>query len=160
MKSFFPSSIPAVALVVLILVCVGAGCLENSAGHTGRTPGKLSVYFLDVGQGNSTLFVFGNTTILIDAGETDMGDRVVGDLHRLGIDHIDLLVATHPNSIVLRISYGTVAFLMTGDVGGEVEFASSGRDTPSMQRFSKPATMAASIRVHRRSWPGFIRKLP
>lgn len=164
--------------------------------------GKLSAYFLDVGQGDSALFVFNNKTILVDAGETDMADRVVGDLRRLGVTRIDLLVATHPhsdhiggmqrvlaafpvgevldaglphpsstyenfletvdrknipytvaeqgqvidfdpslrifvlsppaqrfgddpntNSIVLRVSYGTIDFLMTGDAGGEAEDA-------------------------------------
>ena len=51
-----------------------------------------------MGQGDSELLVFGNRTILIDAGETDMGDRVVADLKRLGVTRIDLLVATHPHS--------------------------------------------------------------
>ncbi len=204
MKIFFPSGLPATVLVVLLCTVAAAGCIDNF-GHSSRlaeNEGKLSAYFLDVGQGDSTLFVFGNKTILIDAGEIDMGDRVTADLSRLGIDHIDLLVATHPhsdhiggmqrvlaafpvgrvldsgiphpsplyehfldsverlgipytkaeqgmtididprlrvlvlspparqsdddpnaNSIVLRISYGTVDFLMTGDIGGEAESA-------------------------------------
>ena len=56
------------------------------------------MYFLDVGQGDSTLFVVDGKTILIDAGEVDMGDRVVSDLRKLGVTRIDLLVATHPHS--------------------------------------------------------------
>ncbi len=56
------------------------------------------MYFLDVGQGDSTLFVVDGKTILIDAGEVDMGDRVVSDLRTLGVTRIDLLVATHPHS--------------------------------------------------------------
>ncbi|WML68443.1 MAG: hypothetical protein METHP_02068 [Methanoregula sp. SKADARSKE-2] len=42
-------------------VCAGAGCLANSAGHTGRTPeknGRLIVCFLDLGQGDLTLFTY------------------------------------------------------------------------------------------------------
>jgi beta-lactamase superfamily II metal-dependent hydrolase len=58
----------------------------------------LSVYYLDVGQGDSELILFHNTTILIDAGETEMGDRVVADLEQLGVTRIDLLVATHAHS--------------------------------------------------------------
>ncbi|MDD1705034.1 MAG: hypothetical protein LUP97_07410 [Methanoregula sp.] len=49
------------ARVLLLHVCAGAGCLANSAGHTGRTPeknGRLIVCFLDLGQGDSTLFTF------------------------------------------------------------------------------------------------------
>jgi competence protein ComEC len=66
--------------------------------HLADNDGKLSVYFLDVGQGDSTLFLYEGKTILIDAGEYDMGDRVVSDLRFLGVTRIDLLVATHPHS--------------------------------------------------------------
>jgi competence protein ComEC len=37
-------------------------------------------------------------TILVDAGEYEMGDQVVDDLRSLGVTRIDLLVATHPHS--------------------------------------------------------------
>ncbi len=205
----FRASISVAILFVLVSCVVATGCLDNviipvftNAGHThlADNEGKLSVYFLDVGQGDSTLFVVDGKTILIDAGEADMGDRVVSDLRKLGVTRIDLLVATHPhsdhiggmqkvlaafpvgqvldaglphpspiyehfletidrknipyrvaeqgqtidvdpalrvfvlsppaqhigddlniNSLVLRISYGTIDFLMTGDLGGEGE---------------------------------------
>jgi len=201
-----------VAVIFVLVSCVVAtGCLDNviipvftNGGHThlADNEGKLSVYFLDVGQGDSTLFVVEGKTILIDAGEVDMGTRVVSDLRKLGVTNIDLLVATHPhsdhiggmqtvlaafpvgqvldaglphpspiyehfletvdrknipyrvaeqgqtidvdpalriivlsppaqrigddpniNSLVLRISYGTIDFLMTGDLGEEGEDA-------------------------------------
>ena len=205
------ASVPAAIFFVLVSCVIATGCLENviipvftNTGHThlADNEGKLSVYFLDVGQGDSTLFVVDGKTILIDAGEIDMGDRVVSDVKTLGITRIDLLVATHPhsdhiggmqkvlaafpvgqvldagvpstsplyehfletvdrknipyqvaeqgqtidvdpalrvlvlsppvqrigddpniNSVVLRISYGTIDFLMTGDLGGEGEDA-------------------------------------
>jgi beta-lactamase superfamily II metal-dependent hydrolase len=203
----FRASVPVAIFFILVSCVIATGCLDNvilpvftNAGHThlADNEGKLSVYFLDVGQGDSTLFVVDGKTILIDAGETDMGDRVVSDIKKLGITRIDLLVATHPhadhiggmqkviaafpvgqvldagvpstspvyehfletvdqkkipyrvaeqgqnidvdpalrvfvlsppahligddpniNSLVLRISYGTIDFLMTGDLGGE-----------------------------------------
>jgi len=202
---------PAAIIIVLISCIITAGCLDNftipdfstnRSTHLADNDGKLSVYFLDVGQGDSTLVLFSNKSILIDAGEAEMGDRVVGDLKALGVRRIDLLVATHPhsdhiggmqkvlaafpvgqvldsglphtsstyehfletieqknipyrvaeqgqtididpalmifvlsppkqhygddpntNSVVLRISYGTFAFLMAGDMGGESENA-------------------------------------
>jgi competence protein ComEC len=207
MTTWVPAKITACILVVLFFSIAAAGCTGvlpgNSTSSRGVvTDGKLSVYFLDVGQGDSELLVFGNKTILIDAGETDMGDRVVADLKKLGVTRIDLLVATHPhsdhiggmqnvlaafpvgqvldtglphpsplyqhfletidtqhipytiaeqgqtididpalrilvlspppgrfgddpnqNSVVLRISYGTVNFLFTGDLGGDAETA-------------------------------------
>ncbi|MGA2121365.1 MAG: MBL fold metallo-hydrolase [Methanoregula sp.] len=199
----------AVILVLLLLLscAVIVGCtspLSTSSGSSRQADnnGKLSAYFLDVGQGDSELLIFGNRTILIDAGETDMSDRVVADLQKLGVTRIDLLVATHShsdhiggmekvlaafpvgqvldagvpasssiyehflneidnkqipymvaeqgqsidldpalqilvlsppkqhfgddpnaNSVVLRISYGTINFLFTGDMGGEAEDA-------------------------------------
>ncbi len=201
---------PVVIIIVLVYCVIVAGCLNNviipvltnNQTHRSDNNGNLSVYFFDVGQGDSTLFVVDGKTILIDAGEIEMGDRVVSDLKTLGISRIDLLVATHPhsdhiggmqkvlavfpvgqvldaglshpsplhehfletidrkhiayrvaeqgqtveidpalrvfvlsppvqrlgddpntNSVVLRISYGMIDFLMTGDVGGEGEVA-------------------------------------
>jgi len=207
----FRASVSFAILFVLVSCVIATGCLDTiiipvftNAGHThlAENEGKLSVYFLDVGQGDSTLFFVDGKTILIDAGEVDMGDRVVSDVRKLGVTRIDLLVATHPhsdhiggmqkvlaafpvgqvldtglphpsstyehfletidrknipyrvaeqgqtidvdpslrvvvlsppaqrsgddpniNSLVLRISYGTIDFLLTGDLGGEGEDA-------------------------------------
>lgn len=58
----------------------------------------LSVHTIDVGQGDSTLLIAEDKTILIDAGEKDEGYRVVEYLDSLGIKTIDLLVATHPHA--------------------------------------------------------------
>jgi competence protein ComEC len=205
-----PASLFIAVIGIFVSFIFAVGCLNtvifpvflNNQTHLADNEGNLSVYFLDVGQGDSTLFVVDGKTILIDAGETDMGDRVVSDLKRLGVTRIDLLVATHPhsdhmggmqkvlaafpvgqvldtglphpspvyehfletveqkkipyriaeqgqaidvdpalrvfvlsppkarygddpntNSVVLRISYGMIDFLMTGDVSGEGEDA-------------------------------------
>jgi competence protein ComEC len=201
-------AVAAILVLLLLLSCaVAAGCtapFSTGAGSSRQAEnnGKLSAHFLDVGQGDSELLIFGNKSILIDAGETDMGDRVVADLQNLGVTRIDLLVATHShsdhiggmekvlaafpvgqvldagvpssssiyehflneidkkqipylvaeqgqtidldpalrilvlsppaqhfgddpnaNSVVLRISYGTINLLFTGDMGGEAEDA-------------------------------------
>ena len=207
-------AVAAISIIFLLLLCIAiSGCISipgipgfglNGSSHQAENDGKLSVYFLDVDQGDSSLVIFSNKTILIDAGEMDMGDRVVNDLKALGITRIDLLVATHPhsdhiggmqkvldnftvgqvldsgmphtsviyerflekidkknipykiavqgdtieidpalrivvlsalerrfgddlntNSIMLRISYGTINFLFTGDAGSEAETALS-----------------------------------
>jgi beta-lactamase superfamily II metal-dependent hydrolase len=92
---------------ILVTAAVSCGCLGTlpfpdigrlSFPHFNGTSGNLNVYFFDVGQGDSTLIVFKNTTILVDAGESDKGDVVVRDIQSLGISRIDLLVATHPHS--------------------------------------------------------------
>lgn len=205
-------AVAVISIFFILLSCIAVtGCLSDlgipdigprGSSHQAENDGKLSAYFLDVGQGDSSLIIFGNTTILIDAGEIEMGDRVVSDLKELGVTRIDLLVATHPhsdhiggmqkvldnfpvgkvldsgmphpsalyerfletidkknipykvavqddtidldpalrivvlsppekqfgddlntNSIILRISYGTINFLFTGDAGSEAETA-------------------------------------
>src|SRR5512139_2088947 len=90
-------------ILILIAAILAAGCSELSGTSTGRlheaeNSGDLRVYFLDVEQGDSALILFHDRVILIDAGEAEQGKRVVNDLKKLGVDHIDLLVATHPHS--------------------------------------------------------------
>jgi len=90
-------------LLLLIAALLAAGCSGILTGDTGsslraNTTGDLRAYFLDVGQGDSSVILFKDKVILIDAGEVDPGDRVVSDLRKLGVTRIDLLVATHPHS--------------------------------------------------------------
>ncbi|WLR41525.1 cell wall-binding repeat-containing protein [Bacillus carboniphilus] len=52
-------------------------------------------HFIDVEQGNSTLFLLPNgKNVLIDGGLKSEGDKVVSYLNDLGIDKIDLMIAT------------------------------------------------------------------
>lgn len=72
-----------------------------------QLPGErvLAVTFLDVGQGDAALIETpGGKTLLVDGGTrseykgtlNDMGERVILPyLYRKGIDHLDLVVATH-----------------------------------------------------------------
>ncbi|MDD1687605.1 MBL fold metallo-hydrolase [Methanoregula sp.] len=92
--------VSTVIAVLLVLVLVSAGCTSPQPGAllNQNTTGDLHAYFLDVGQGDSSVILFRDKVILIDAGETDRGDTVVSDLKKLGVTKIDLLVATHPHS--------------------------------------------------------------
>jgi competence protein ComEC len=95
------AGICACLLLFLTLSLVISGCTDIPGAaplHPANNTGDLRVYFLDVGQGDSSVILFRDTVILIDAGEIDQGDRVVRDLQRLGVTRIDLLVATHPHS--------------------------------------------------------------
>ncbi len=61
--------------------------------------GSLKIYFIDVGQGDSTFIVYpNNATMLIDAGDNQHGDEVVAFVKDLGFDTIDYAVATHPDA--------------------------------------------------------------
>ena len=57
---------------------------------------KLTVVFIDVGQGDSSLIMSGDTSILIDGGLEEQGQyAVAGVLDYYGISKVDLAVATH-----------------------------------------------------------------
>lgn len=60
---------------------------------------KLTVSFIDVGQGDS-IFIQAPSgkTMLIDAGTPEMGSKVVDYIKSQGINKIDIIIATHPHS--------------------------------------------------------------
>lgn len=58
---------------------------------------KLYIYFLDVGQGDSTLIQYGENTILIDSGPKTSEDKILTYLKALKLKDIDYLIATHPH---------------------------------------------------------------
>ncbi len=79
-------------LFILAVVAVGLAYLQ-------ATPDQLEAHFIDVGQGDSILIRLPNgQTMLIDAGESKGGNRVVAYLEQQGIAKIDYLVATHPHA--------------------------------------------------------------
>jgi len=60
--------------------------------------GKMTVSFIDVGQGDSELIQSpSGNVMLIDAGPTDAGLKVVEYLRAQGISTINIVVATHPH---------------------------------------------------------------
>ena len=78
-------------------------------------PGRLTVRFFDVGQGDAALVTSpGGAAVLIDAGPDDV--QVATDLSALGVKRIDVAVATHPHadhiagfpSVFARIPVGLV----------------------------------------------------
>ena len=58
----------------------------------------FKIYFLDVGQGDSTLVTCDGKSMLIDAGEISEGEKVVKTLKNFGIKKIDIIIGTHPDS--------------------------------------------------------------
>lgn len=70
---------------------------EDAYAVTGEE-GELQVHFLDVGQGDSTLIIQGEHAMLIDGGENHKGWQIVDYLDYLGVEHLDYVVGTHPDS--------------------------------------------------------------
>ena len=91
----------AIALVAAIIV-VGLYWLRHSPQQIPTpfpTQGRLQVYALDVGQGDSALIITPEgKSVLIDAGPPQAGDEVVAALRKKDVRSIDLAVATHPHA--------------------------------------------------------------
>jgi len=68
----------------------------HSESATDSSPGKLQIYMIDVGQGDSALVIFPDKrTMLIDSGDRWAGQSIMNLLIRLGINTLDILVASH-----------------------------------------------------------------
>ncbi len=63
-----------------------------------ETEYPLTVWFLDVGEGDGIVIRCGETVLVIDGGEREQADTVNALLGSLGIDTIDCYIATHPHS--------------------------------------------------------------
>ena len=59
---------------------------------------ELSVHFIDVDQGDSTLIHFGEYNILIDCAKKAYAPNVINYLQSFDVDHLDLVIATHPDA--------------------------------------------------------------
>ena len=116
-----PAVAAAACILLLVVGILGAGCTGLPAtlavpSHQADNSGDLRVCFLDVGQGDSSLVLFRDKVILIDAGEIDQGDRVVRYLNAVGVQKIDLLVATHPHSDHIGGMQSVLAAFPVGEV--------------------------------------------
>ncbi|GAA0412460.1 ComEC/Rec2 family competence protein [Paenibacillus motobuensis] len=99
-------------IVVLLAVFIGFYLLEGGwqdwlgptdsssvTTQAGENEGRLRVIFLDVGQGASQLLISpSGKTMLIDAGNNDREQQMVDSLHTYGIDHLDIVIGTHPDA--------------------------------------------------------------
>lgn len=59
--------------------------------------GDLQVHFIDVGQADATLLHHRDVTVLVDTGHWQ-GDDLVGYLRGVGVEHLDLVIATHAHA--------------------------------------------------------------
>lgn len=59
---------------------------------------KMEVHFIDVGQGDSTLIMCGDQSMLIDTGDDSKGTTIQNYIQKRNIKKLDYLVLTHPDS--------------------------------------------------------------
>lgn len=89
MKRFFAS----VMLIALLLTCCSCAPQQTQPAEAEN----LIIHYIDVGQADSMLLIVDDTTILIDGGNTDTANDLLGYLKRFGVEQIDLMVSTHPH---------------------------------------------------------------
>jgi len=100
------SSLPVSLLLALMLAlsaCAGAPIsaalpAQSTQAAAPVSDGTVTVTFIDVGQGDSTLIRTESAAMLIDGGVRAAYTRLTEVLDRKDISHIDYVVATHPHA--------------------------------------------------------------
>ncbi len=88
-------------LIALLLVLTGCGDPKPKTDpaelYQGAVePDKVNLFFLSVGQGDACLITFPTgEQIMIDTGPFESRDRVVDQLHALGVNKLDAVYVTH-----------------------------------------------------------------
>lgn len=102
-------------VVLVIAVITSIGSSQGWWGDLSEDPGNtfgdytqsnesidnikdFSVHFIDVGQGDCTLVMCGEMSMLIDAGENGHETEVLNYLRSMKIDKLDYIIATHQHS--------------------------------------------------------------
>lgn len=93
----------ALAILGVVLIVVGILLVRSWKKKEPPPPppsgDELQVHVLNVGQGDSVLIIApGGKVALVDAGVPGSGKVVLDAMKRYGVDHIDLMVATHAHA--------------------------------------------------------------
>lgn len=103
----------------------------ENAENTAQAAGTLSVFYLDVGQGDSEFIELpGGKTMLIDAGTSESGDYIIDFIHERGISKLDYVVATHPHADHI----GGMADVLKAFSIGEIYMPDVTHDTKTFDR--------------------------
>ena len=97
-KKNLPIFIIAAILAIIVAIFGKGGNPEDTAVSNTQNGQLLTAHFIDVGQGDCTLFVSGDDAMLIDCGEKEYSDSVINFLKTNGITQLDYVVVTHAHS--------------------------------------------------------------
>jgi competence protein ComEC len=78
-----------------VLLLLGISVLFITSGVYAQD--EMTAYFLDVSQGDASLLIGPDFTILIDTGDSGRDD-VVPLLRSIGVEELDLVIITHPHA--------------------------------------------------------------
>lgn len=84
-------------LVYLTILCCMSPLLCGSLVVLCENPSIVTVYFFDVGQGDSILIDTNGSDVLIDGGPRKADAALMSYLEELNVSRIDIVVATHPH---------------------------------------------------------------
>jgi beta-lactamase superfamily II metal-dependent hydrolase len=93
MKNLLGKSILIKYFLILVMMLIGCA-LQPSTLQSNE---EVKVHYINVGQGDATLFMGPDFTMLVDAGRHDTND-VTPYLHSQGVTEIDLMILTHPHA--------------------------------------------------------------
>ena len=88
---------------ILIALLLLLGCRQPRTAtdpaalyHGAIEPDKVNLFFLAVGQGDACLLAFPTgERIMVDTGPFEARDKLVDQLHALGVDKLDAIFVTH-----------------------------------------------------------------
>lgn len=85
-------------LLLIITSILFTACSTTDHLRDPKTFKEITLHFIDVGQGDSTLINLPDgRNILVDTGSSEAGPGLVKHLKSIGVQHIDHLIFTHPH---------------------------------------------------------------
>lgn len=119
-----------IGFILIILLCIFLGLLSyfQNKPLINIHEDILRIYYLNVGQADSTLVINNGETMLIDGGNEADSPLIIKYIKRLGISKIDYIIATHPDSdhiagldkIILAFDVGCVYMPITNKSNKEM----------------------------------------
>jgi beta-lactamase superfamily II metal-dependent hydrolase len=96
-----------ISIIAALIIIISSGVTAYKEYKDSKEPdikmtaeeGALSVYFIDVGQGDCEYIVFPDgKNMLIDSGEKEYSSKLIKKLHSFDVDTINYLIITHPHT--------------------------------------------------------------
>lgn len=96
MKRFYKYAVNLILAFSILVGAVSTTPMTTLAAPS--TTDEMTVHFIDVGQGDSTLITCGDHSMLIDAGDDSKGTAIQNYLQKQKVEELDYLVLTHPDA--------------------------------------------------------------
>lgn len=83
--------------ILIALILFFSILMEDETIDDNITEGNLEVHFIDVGQGDSTLIINGEESMLIDGGKNQDAESLVNYIRNQNITKLKYVIGTHPH---------------------------------------------------------------